>query len=115
MISRKTARMVASSSGPFFRWPAGRSGRLPLRGPARRLFALVVLGLADFAGDGGPFVDQLEDLQVELVDLGPQALQLRRAERVALVLFGVVLSPSGLRACQCLISEGYSTIRLVSL
>src|SRR6266852_3873859 len=37
--------------------------------------ALVVFDLADFAGDGGALVDELEDVQVQFIDLRAQALE----------------------------------------
>ena len=36
---------------------------------------MIVLELADLGGQAGPLVDQLQDLQVELVDLGAEVLQ----------------------------------------
>ena len=36
--------------------------------------SLLGLDLADLGGEVGPFVDQLEDLQIELVDLNAEGL-----------------------------------------
>ena len=48
-----------------------------LAGGGENLAALIGLHLADLPGDGGPLVQQLEDLQVELVDLDAQRFQIR--------------------------------------
>src|SRR5262249_33448694 len=49
-----------------------------LAGRGEDVLALFELGPADLAGNGGPLVDQLDDLYVQFVDLGAEPLQLRR-------------------------------------
>ena len=61
-----------------------------LAGRREDLFAVVVLELADLRRDAGAFVDQLEDLQVEFVDLRAETAQgsLRRAGLSGVLVVG---------------------------
>ena len=77
MISRKMARIVVVVERPLVGLQDVLEDFL-FAGRRKDFRAVVVLDLADLGGEAGPFVDQLQDLQVELVDLGAQALQLSR-------------------------------------
>ena len=82
MISRKMARMVPASSGPLFVLQDVLEHFL-FPGRRKDFVAVIVLDLADLRRQAGSLVDQLEDLQIELVDLGAQVL--RGEAAVALV------------------------------
>src|SRR5262249_44493689 len=74
---------------------------LLLPGRRERLGVLVVLDLADLGRDAGALVDELEDLQVELVDLGAQATEVSLHLGAGCMTGGLGLSRHGKSCPAC--------------